>query len=242
MVNAGFDADKIERDDLKEVLRLSVWSWLRFEESLQRQRVTHFDPLGTEPEEGSGPPAVAHRQPNRREHRVPLPVVSFREVTSTLPTPEGDEQVPSLIAEVSSRSLRRCSTCFVAARCPAADPGSECAFELPVEVATKDQLFALLRGLIEMQAQRVLFARFAEELEGGYPNQNLSHEVDRLMKLVKDLRDLQENREFLKVSIETRAQAGVLSRMFGARNAEPLHALPGSIDADEYIEDHLGAE
>jgi hypothetical protein len=124
------------------------------------------------------------------------------------------------------QSLRQCNTCFVAANCPAHVQDSECAYDLPVEVKTKDQMKSLLNAVIEMQGQRVAFMRYAEEVSGGYADPNLSQEIDRLFSLVAGVKALDENRESLKISVERQSSGGVLSAIFGDR-AQVLRELPG---------------
>jgi hypothetical protein len=122
-------------------------------------------------------------------------------------------------------SLRQCDTCFVAANCPAFKPGNACAFSLPVEIKTKDQLKGLLNAVIEMQGARVAFARFAEELNGGYPDPNTGQEIDRLFKLVSQVKELEENKEFIRITAERQTSGGVLSALFGDK-ANTLRELP----------------
>lgn len=137
--------------------------------------------------------------------------------------------VPSL----GNANLRQCNTCFVATSCPAFKPDSTCAFNLPIEVRTKDQLRGLLQAIIEMQGQRVAFARFTEELNGGYPDPNVSSEMDRLFKLVKQLKDMDENKEFIKITAERHAAGGVLSALFGERASAAGQLPGGGLDADQ---------
>ena len=54
---------------------------------------------------------------------------------------------------------------------------------------------------------------------------NLSAELDRFMKMTQSVKEIQDNRDFLKVTVEGRAQAGVLSRLFGAERAETLRRV-----------------
>jgi len=127
--------------------------------------------------------------------------------------------------------LRQCNTCFVAANCPAFKPDNMCGFNLPVEVKTKDQLKALLTAMIEMQGQRVAFMRFAEEMNGGYADPNLSQEVDRLMKLVANVNDMESNKEFIQITASRQSSGGVLSAIFGDR-AQALKDLPQTLKED----------
>jgi hypothetical protein len=151
---------------------------------------------------------------------------------------EKDESGRDVIAYVpvlssTSTSMRQCNTCFVAANCPAFKPNSECAFSLPVEVKTKDQLIALLQAIIEMQGSRVAFARFGEELNGGYPDPNVSQEIDRLFKLVESLKKMEDNKEFVRMTFERSGGAGVLSSIFGDRAAVLKELDGGGMTPDQ---------
>lgn len=225
---AGFDAERIERDDGDELARFTVWSFRQLESYLDQHRqgagsVTgqghDLTPAITE----NGMVAVAEPPPRMRNERSVLPVV--------LQTPvKGSE---SQFPEVPATTVRRCSTCHVQANCPAYNPGAECAFDIPVEVRTKEQLLGLLQGTIAMQAQRVAFGRYAEELEGGYPDPNVSNEMDRLMRVIFQAKQIQDDRDFLTLTVHAQGQAGVLSRIFGSREAQPVHNLQRQLGPSE---------
>jgi hypothetical protein len=121
------------------------------------------------------------------------------------------------IVQTNSTSLRQCDTCFVAANCPAFKPQNTCAFNLPIEVKTPEQLKALNTALLEMQAQRVMFMRFAEELNGGYADPNVSQEIDRYQKMLKNIKELDEQKEFIQITGSRSSSGGVLSAIFGDR-------------------------
>lgn len=205
---AGFDADKILNDDPIEVTRFTVWSWRRFEETLAKRRgsdnrSTPFPADHNQDIALPDPPSVDRLPVQARSELRMLPVLGMDE-SETL------EVAPAT-------TVRVCSNCYVAATCPAYKPDNECAYALPLQLRSRDEMLAFLRGLVEMQAQRVMFGRFTEELEGGYPDPNLSSEIDRLMKLVKELKDIEDNRDVLKLNVEARAGAGMISRLFGER-------------------------
>jgi hypothetical protein len=121
------------------------------------------------------------------------------------------------VVQSNMTSLRQCNTCFVAANCPAFKPDNSCAYNLPIEVKTKEQLKGLLTAIIEMQGQRVAFMRMAEELNGGYADPNTSQEMDRLMKLVKTVKDMETNKEFIQITASRTSEGGVLSQLFGPK-------------------------
>ena len=158
-------------------------------------------------------PKVVSRQP---QDMMTLPVMSFAEREVVDKDEEGRDVIKTIpVAQSSNVSLRQCNTCFVASNCPAFKPNNTCAFSLPVEIKTKDQFKALLTTVIEMQASRVAFAKYTEDLNGGYPDVNVSNEIDRLFKLSKTLSDLDSNREFIRITAERQSAGGVLSAIFG---------------------------
>ena len=79
--------------------------------------------------------------------------------------------------------------------------------------------------MIEMQGSRVAFARYAEELNGGYPDPNTGQELDRLFKLVAQMKEMEENKEFIRITAERQTSGGLMERLFGDR-ANVLKELP----------------
>ena len=177
------------------------------------------------------PKKLVQRDPEEVQN---LPVFGYKMKTVVEQDDEGNDILMDVpMVQSTGASLRQCDTCFVAANCPAFKPQNTCAFNLPVEVKTKDQLKSLLNTVIEMQGARVAFSRFAEELNGGYPDPNTSQEIDRLFKLVKGMKELEENREFIRITAERQSSGGVLSAIFGDR-AQALKDLPnGGLNADQ---------
>ena len=233
---AGFDAEKILADDNKEVARYTIWAWRQLEDSMESSGDVPTRPAGSthtgngrgpangsEPVEVVGHTALEVRQNGSDPLRV-MPVFNFRPVTSTIPNPDGPGtvEVTSQVATSSQVSMRSCDSCSLAVVCPLHQPGAQCSYKIPIEIRNRDQLLGVLHSLLEVQGQRVVFARFSEELQGGYPDANLSAELDRFMKMTLMVKEIQDNRDFLKVTVEGRAQAGVLSRLFGAERAETL--------------------
>lgn len=257
---AGFDPDLIANDDPNEVAAATLWAYKQLEISVDKRRISNpFTVIdGGEEAETSDVPANSEdpqdgpsaevtlsdadnrvpevrndfqtREPGERRH-LPVFAVSTREVVEDGPDGKVIRHVP--LAEGTGEALRQCNTCFVADNCPARKPNSTCAFSLPVEMKTKEQVKALLNAVVEMQAARVAFARFAEEINGGYPDPNVSQEVDRLFRLVKNQKELEENREYMRLTMERSSGAGVLSAIFG-NEASMLKELPnGGMDADQ---------
>jgi hypothetical protein len=258
---AGLDFDKILNDDSNEVTRLAIWSYQELEKSVDKKKPPHLtvvdgeklsdnsvdidspgsaETLGLDPDNSAlevrknsamEPSKIIERDPS--ETRT-LPVFSVNTKTVIDKDESGRDLIRDVpVLETTSVSLRQCNSCFVAANCPAFKPDNACAFNLPVEVKTKDQLKGLLNAIIEMQGARVAFARFAEELNGGYPDPNTGQEIDRLFKIVKSLKELEDNREFVRMTVERQTSGGVMSALFGDR-ANTLREIPnGGISEEE---------
>ena len=250
---AGLDFDKIMEDDNVEVCRLAVWSYEQFEMRM-RMGEDLFNNLpemqvstngeNTLPDVNRSGSQMRKFTPRNEDEMTTLPVFGIENKTIVDRDEDGRDVIKDVpVLSSNSTSLRQCNTCFVASNCPAFKPESMCAFKLPVELKTKDQLKALINSIIEMQGQRVAFARFSEELNGGYPDPNVGQEIDRLFKLLKTVKELDDSTSFIKMTLEGRTSgAGVLSSIFGEK-AQVLKELPEVIDAtvvDEVIENHLG--
>jgi len=148
-----------------------------------------------------------------------MPVLGY-EVKQIVENENGvDVLKDTVVVNSNTTSLRQCDTCFVAANCPAFKPANTCAYNLPIEVKTPEQLRALNTAMLEMQAQRVMFMRMAEELNGGYADPNVSQEIDRYQKMLKNIKELDENKEFIQITAQRNAGSGVLSAIFGDRVA-----------------------
>jgi len=243
---AGLDFDKIMADDPNEVTRLAIWSYLQLEKSLDKNRPLlsdnsdDMDDPGNAETGGLNPDnsAIEVRKelaPREASERTTLPVFGVTHSTVVDKDASGRDVLRDApLLSSNHQSLRQCDTCFVSANCPAFKAQSACAFSLPVEVKTKDQLRALLNAIIEMQGARVAFARFSEELNGGYPDPNTGQEIDRLFKIVEQLKKLESNNEFVRMTVERQTGGGVLSNLFGDK-AAILKNLPNDGLTEEAV-------
>ena len=241
---AGFNADKIEADSSNEVARYTVWAWRQMELSmegpkrvrlLKRRNGSTHNGNGHTPQTAPLPlPAVDHfpSEAAGNGHLLPdvvrpLPVFGLRPHTTMMENPDGTGtvEVTSDVTVMSTVGLRQCDSCSLAAVCPLFTLGSSCKYSIPVEIRNRDQLMSILHSLLEMQGQRVAFGFFSEQLQGGYPDANLSSELDRFMRMTQSVKEIQDNRDFLKVTVEGRTQSGVLARLFGAERAETLRRV-----------------
>lgn len=252
IVRLGVDIDDVLNDDAQTLGLLAVKSWLAWEAknvaydpSYDSDEVEQFvdngDEVvgsslkqvskGSEDIRGSSI-AISPLEKRHESERMLLPVMGIEQVASFGPQGESDEdgididpqQVP--VVRYQDSSVRQCNSCYLASRCPAFKENTDCAYKMPVEIRTKDQLQGTLRAMLEMQTSRVLFARFAEELEGQGIDTQLSAEMERLFKMVERFKDISDTREFVRMEIETRSGSGVLSRLFGAKAGEVNRELP----------------
>ena len=238
---AGLSYDLIMEDDPQEVCRLAVWSFEQLEARLNNMHGNEDDALLHDNNEWSevepsGETAPAHNdnkgggmrkfEPRNPEEMGNLPVFGYTYKSVVEQDETGNDVIKDVsVVQSQDTSLRQCDTCFVASNCPAFKPQSVCAFKLPIEVKTKDQLKSLINAIIEMQGQRVAFMRFTEEMNGGYADPNVSQEIDRLFKLIKTTKELDDSREFIRMTVERQGGAGVLSSIFGDK-AQALRELP----------------
>jgi hypothetical protein len=234
---ANLSFEKIVADDVEELCKLAVWSFDQLETRLSMTKDPNIydsfeDPAGDDYAETL--PAISDRsgvemrklEPRKPEEMVNLPVFGFDVKTIIEKDDAGNDVLKDVpVVQTRDNSLRQCDTCFVAQSCPAFKPQNTCAFKLPVEVKTKEQLKSLINAIIEMQGQRVAFMRFAEEMNGGYADPNVSQEIDRLFKLIKTTKELDDSREFIRMTVERQGSAGVLSQIFGEK-AQILKELP----------------
>ena len=185
---------------------------------------------------------IPRAETRHESERMLLPVIGIEtvSVTPTITGPDGEEIVADedesvTVLRSSSTNLRQCNSCYLATRCPAFRDNAECAYRIPVELRTKEQLRAVLSAMLEMQTSRVLFAKFAEEMEGQGMDPALSQEIDRLFKLTKDFKDIEDTRDLFRLEVEARggSAGGVLSQIFGSQAAEKKHQLSEPLESKE---------
>jgi len=256
---AGLDYLGFSQDNTLEATRVAVWSYLELERSMDKKSpnfhiieggqksqvsdnndtplLSGMGELGGYPSDNSGSEMrkveraeVVQRDPDEVQN---LPVFGYKMKTVVETDDNGKDVLMDIpVVQTQQSSLRQCDTCFVAANCPAFKPQNTCAFNLPIEVKTKDQLKALMTSMIEMQGQRVAFMRFAEEMNGGYADPNVSQEVDRLIKMVEKINDMNSDKEFIQITASRQSSGGVLSAIFGDK-AQALRELPEALKEEQ---------
>ena len=241
----GIDPEQVLLQNPDEVARLAISSWQCFEESLSNASVLPFnkkvevnnDQKSMSEFSGSGDKSIDIGPPKGR-HKSVLPVMGMSSITATEKYGDGTEIIEEqAIIRAVPDSIRQCNNCFLATSgCPAYEPNQSCAYSIPVEIRSKDQLQSVLQAMIEMQTQRVLQARFAEEITGQELSTEVGRELDRLFTSVEKMRDIMDNRDTVKVTMEARGRAGVLSRLFGDRVGTNAKMLSQPMDSDDVID------
>ena len=249
-MSAGFDIDKIYSDDAHELLRVSLWSWGKLLESINRRQntgVTTPVNYDTEdftdlPDEEVGTVAVrpAKRVPtaiarNPSDKQI-IPFLDFdidiEKRKNKLTGEVEDYEVPKV--KIRSESMRTCDSCFLASKCPMFEENTTCAYNIPITIRTKEQMTALMDSMVEMQAQRVLFMKMAEDMEGGMVDPVLSSEIDRLGKLMKTKHEMEQEGFSLTVTAKQQGQMSMVDRIFGdIGNTKPLHELPAPMSVQD---------
>jgi hypothetical protein len=250
ILGLGVDYESLLDGDVTTASLLAVKSWQAFEaartgyrpstgttepddDEVEAPAVATTDPEPPLPARRAfrgGDVATADAEPRHERAPVLLPILQHHVTTVPGDVDLGTEDVSITTVRLRSRSMRHCDSCYLSLNCPGFEGGSNCVYEIPIEIKTKDHLIALASGLIEMQTQRVMFAKMGEELEGQGIDVNVSQELDRLFNMFAKLKDLNSAEDTLRLSIEAsgaRASAGVLSRVFGAAVGEQAKQLPG---------------
>lgn len=241
----GIDIDQILLDNPDETARLAVTSWQFYSDHLSGAKVLTFPSTAevstTEKSmdeiTGSEVDLLDTRTPKGR-HQTVLPVIGMTTITSTERLGDGSEVIEEqTLVQTSSASLRQCDNCFLASSgCPGFQPGASCAYSIPVEIRSKDQLQSVMQAMVEMQTQRVLQARFAEEITGQELTPEVGKELDRLFTSVEKMRDIMDSRDTVKVTMEARGRSGVLSRLFGDRVGTNAKMLSQPIDSEDVMD------
>jgi hypothetical protein len=241
----GFDTDLIEADNNHELLRLSLWSWQHFADSIRGRGVT-TDVLQPFPANEEVPHAVVDTQvpPSRNRELIPrrehvlLPILQTQ--THTISQADGTE-VSQQVLRAPTGNFIQCDTCYIKDRCPMFSPGSECAYEIPVEIRTSPQLTALQDTLIEIQTQRVMRMNLIEQVEGGHADKNTSEEMDRLQRMIdKKINNAKERTPLIQMAVQGGSGGpGFISRMWGEATATRVNELPAPVNPMDVLDAEL---
>jgi hypothetical protein len=120
------------------------------------------------------------------------------------------------------------------------EENSTCAYDIPITIRTKDQMTALMDTLLEIQTQRVLFMKMAEDAEGGHADPILSNEMDRLVKMADTKHKMEQEGFSLTISAKQQGNTGIVDRIFGEMgNTGKLRELEAP-QSPEYMAEQFG--
>lgn len=249
-INAGFDYDKIQADDSRELLRVSLWSWTKQLEVINSRKrtgvttsmnVADTDFSEFDDDEVGGVvervqkrvPTATPRDPSQKQI---IPFLAFDidivKEKNKITGEYEDVELPKV--RMRSESMRICDSCFLATKCPMFEEGSTCAYDIPITVRTKEQMTAAMDSMVEMQLQRVLFMKMAEDADGGYADPMLSAEIDRFTKMAKTKHEMEQEGFSLTVTAKQQGQMSMVDRIFGdIGNTKPLHELPAPVQVHD---------
>jgi hypothetical protein len=210
IISYDVDPDACASGDLGALTTLGVRSIMEMESTLNQRRRDRETAAPKEdsriakaesPVEAAPAPLMYKQMIDKL--RVPLP--SLRE------SPAANRSFAA-----NQRSLRQCDTCSLAEVCPKHEPGSECSFDIPVEIATREDWLSACQVILDFQFQRVTFGHFSEQIEGGQITEKVGREMDRFMRLMSQVQSLQHTQEVV--------EDGVLSkhlRLMTGRGEQP---------------------
>jgi hypothetical protein len=223
--NLGCDPQLLLDGVPEENIKLSVTSWLKYEEVVANDLVVNL-PSVRDPDEASltiRSTEVRHRDP------VLLP---------TLVTQDRTDDDGSTHTEIvpGSQSMRQCDACNLAHVCPMFEAGASCAYSIPVRIRTKRELNHVLNTLLEMQTRRAMMGMFEEEVLSEGILGTTSAEMERLFRMAETVKRINEDRQTLTITAEG-SGPGPLSELFGSRVGDLNNELPAPVDSDTVIED-----
>lgn len=251
----GVDVGAVLADDPKETARLAVFSWLEMERYIAAGRhLEHSNGHANLPavvanggmprtmNGGTSSGGVANDPlPVRHASTTTLPVMAVQTLVVDLQDGDGNAvQETHHLIESSAESLRQCNTCALAMACPGHQVDSACSYNIPVVIRTKDQRQAVLRTLVEIQAQRIMMGSFAEQILGER-DETVGKEMDRLFSMVEKWKSIEETTAKLKLGVEVSSQEGdgtlgMISRLFGSQAGQNARVLDTPELSDQYVE------
>lgn len=241
----GLDADLVIAGDNEESAKMAIESWKSYARSFNSSRPATVLPLPSldtpakndSPKTGTRSQSLDMTPPQERHEHQLLPVLSLTTITSeSYDGPEGKPHVRHVLSS-SPNTVRRCNNCTLAqAGCPGYLEGSLCAYKIPIEIRSKDQLAGVMTAILETQTQRVLQARFFEEVTGQELGPDFGLEADRLFRLIEKMGGILDNRETLKMTVEAKSNGGMISRLFGDKAGQNARALVNPLDPNRVID------
>lgn len=235
LIALGVDPQAIIDDVTEELMAVSVRSWLIY--GVREASVVDIAPLralqGGAAPETSGVDIVSREA--RQRDRAVLPVLAEYKVPAV-----GEDGVDTVGIAINQKALRKCSSCNLSQVCPSFEAGSSCGFMIPMRITTKAELDQARGALLEIQMQRVMFGRYAEDVLSQGLDVGLSSEMERFFRMAESV--TRGNVRTEQVTITATSESGVISRLFGAAAGEANTRLAAPVSANELTTQIFDAE
>jgi hypothetical protein len=232
----GVDPEAMLANDKDALTEVAIKSLMAMAESLgKRPRDRRIiETVGASDPEGgndmvdsgaAGPGALvagSGARPINERERVLLPVIAVNA--------QGEPEKMT----TRGTSLRQCDACYLSEACPKYLAESACAYNFPIEIRNDSQWEQAAQTIVEMQFERVAFAKFAEEIEGSGLSPRVGQEMDRWFKLLGSVKDLK--------APTPSANPGALTKIFGPKPGAPLPPQLGDGTNDPTQEEILDIE
>lgn len=149
--------------------------------------------------------------------------------TVTLPDTIDDKSQPlatshpkAIITDVFNVP-KLCRECYLQDKCLHFSSDATCHYRIEVNISNPQDLVDLMKMLLTVQGERVLFGRLIEQTEGGYIDRNLSEEMERMITMMEKFKGIMTNDNSSEITVkvkgdkavETAANTGILSQIFG---------------------------
>lgn len=250
IIDAGFNPDGFKGEH-RELVRYTIWAWAQYEADMcERRERTGGGVISairggadTSPTLNSG--EISAQQSNlpvvRGEPKI-FPGMEIRSKKVQVEEGEDPRFVPVPVLKESG--LRGCNACYLAARCPEYNPGALCAFNLSAEIDTPEALVSSLTSVLGVQFARVMFARAGEEADGSLADPIVSEEMDRYLKMVQTIKEIQSDSSFLEIKVKGAGQPGLLATIMGnvigaAQGNQAAQTIRPRLDANR-VEEFIG--
>lgn len=138
--------------------------------------------------------------------------VSTHAVPATLPAGAVVPVDPAVLERLEAGQFMKCADCNISDRCPLYDETLQC--RLPfIRVSEVSDFSNVIRYLFTLQQKRVTIAALQESADGGILDERLSSEMDRMMRMMSELKEMMNPTETIRIEAKGK---GVISKLFGS--------------------------
>lgn len=189
----SIDYDAFIADKYEAVHEFNASQWVKF----SQDEVNRFaDAYWLSPEERTA--AIAAGDTGRLTNSI---VRHTEELTSASKDLRRPSEIP-----------RYCNTCYIQDKCPAYAVDSTCSLMGQISIRSSKELRDAVFTILEIGADRALNAAMIERIRGGYPDANVSKELNSFLGLVGRVKDIFDTRDELVIKAKGE---GILGKIFG---------------------------